>query len=109
MTPRPLNYCPKICIPTKSLLDIKKLLQLYNQLPLILANIAPKELLECIDTLSANSRVKNIVFFQMATIHGLVVAFDLDGNGGLTPLTDLHGLVVTLDRSTTRLISNGLR
>ena len=105
ISPPPLHCFPNICIPTTSLLHIKKLLQLYNQLPLVLADITPKELLECIDTLSANSRVENIVFFQVASVHGLVAAFDLDGDGGLTPLADLHGFVVTLNGSTVRRVS----
>ena len=95
MTPRSLHYCPKLCTPTTSLLDIEKLLQLYNQLPLVLANVAPEELLECIDTLPANSRIQNIVFFQVATVHGLIVTLDLDGDGGLTPLAYLHGSVTS--------------
>ena len=107
MTPRSLLYCPKLCTPTTSLLDIEKLLQLYNQLPLVLANVAPEELLECIDTLPANSRIQNIVFFQVATVHGLIVTLDLDGDGGLTPLAYLHGFVVTLDRSAIERISKG--
>ena len=107
MTPRSLHYCPKLCTPTTSLLDIEKLLQLYNQLPLVLANVAPEELLECIDTLPANSRIQNIVFFQVATVHGLIVTLDLDGDGGLTPLAYLHGFVVTLDRSAIERISKG--
>ena len=105
MTPRSLHYCPKLCTPTTSLLDIEKLLQLYNQLPLVLANVAPEELLECIDTLPANSRIQNIVFFQVATVHGLIVTLDLDGDGGLTPLAYLHGFVVTLNGSTVTRVS----
>jgi hypothetical protein len=39
------------------LLDIKQFLQLNDQLPLILANVVPEELLQRIDTLTANRRV----------------------------------------------------
>jgi hypothetical protein len=108
------NHTPRTCLPclfprssdhTLSTLpptachlhDIEKLLELHNQLPLILTDIAPEELFERVDTLPRNGRVEDIVFFQMATVHGLVVAFDLDGDGRLAAFADLHGLVVALD------------
>jgi hypothetical protein len=94
VTSRPIS--PHLLSSTP-LHDIKELLELHNKLPLILTDIAPEELLERIDTLPANGRVEDIVFFQVATVHGLVVAFDLDGDGGLTLFADLHGLVVALD------------
>lgn len=92
-------------MPAHLLLHIKHILQLHNQLPLILTDIAPEVLLERIDTLSANSRVQDIVFFQVATVHGLVGAFDLDGDGGLASLADLHGFVVALDGRAVERIS----
>jgi hypothetical protein len=96
--PRSSDHTLSTLPPTaRHLHDIEKLLELHNQLPLILTDIAPEELLECVDTLSRDGRVKNIVFFQVATVHGLVVAFDLDGDGGLAAFADLHGLVVALD------------
>lgn len=82
------------------LLDVEELLQLHNKLPLVLANIASEEFLERIDTLPADSRVKHIVFFQMATVHGLTVGFDLDGNRRLSLFADLHRLVIALDGCT---------
>jgi hypothetical protein len=109
------NHTPRTCLPclfprssdqtlstlpptARHLHDIEKLLELHNQLPLILTDITPEELFERVDTLPRNGRVKDIVFFQMATVHGLVVAFDLDGDRRLAAFADLHGLVVALDR-----------
>ena len=60
--------------------DIKQLLQLHQQLPLILADIAPEELFQRVDTLAADGRVQRVVFLEVAAVHGLVGAFDLDGD-----------------------------
>ena len=105
MSSPPLYSSPSPSMPVHLLLHIEHILQLHNQLPLILTDIAPEVLLERIDTLSANSRVKDIVFFQVATVHGLVGALDLDGDGGLASLADLHGFVVALDGSTIKWVS----
>jgi hypothetical protein len=91
------DISPPLAIPL-NLLDIKQLLQLDNKLPLILTNVVPEELLECVDTLTANCRVQRIVFFQVATIHGLVSTFDFDSNGRLALFAYLDLLVVALDR-----------
>jgi hypothetical protein len=45
-------------------------------------------------------RVKRVALFKLAAIHGLIGAFDLDGNGGLAAFADLDGLVVALDTRT---------
>jgi hypothetical protein len=83
--------------PNHRLLDIKYLLQLHHKLPFILSNIVTEELLESVDTLTANRRVQSVFLFEMATVHGLVGAFDLDGDGGLTLFADLNLFVVALD------------
>jgi hypothetical protein len=81
----------------KHLLNIKDLLQLHHELPLILRDIITEELLERIDTLTANRRVQGVFFLEVATVHGLVGAFDLDGDGWLALFADLDLFVVTLD------------
>jgi hypothetical protein len=83
--------------PLFHLRDIQQLLQLDDQLPLILTNIAPEELLERVDALTAHERVQRVVFLQVAAVHGLVRAFDLDGDGGLTLFAHGDLLVVALD------------
>jgi hypothetical protein len=83
--------------PSHRLLNIKYLLQLHHKLPLILRNIIAEELLERIDTLTANRRVQSVFFLEMATVHGLVGAFDFDGDGGLALFADLDLFVVALD------------
>lgn len=77
--------------------DIKLLLERYNQLPLILADLVSKELLECIDTLPANARIQNIALFEMAAVERLIRPFDFDSDGGLTLFTDRDLLVIALN------------
>ena len=77
--------------------NIKHGLQILNQPPLIHANIAPEELLERVDTLPAERRVQRIAFLEVAAVHGLVGAFDFDGDGGLALFADCDLLVVALD------------
>jgi hypothetical protein len=45
-------------------------------------------------------RVQRVGFFKLAAVHGLVGAFNLDGNGGLAAFADLDGLVVALNART---------
>jgi hypothetical protein len=84
---------------SSALRNIQQLLQLDNQLPLILANIAPKELLERVDALAAHKRVQRVVLLEMATVHGLIGSFDLNSDRGLALLADGDLLVVALDGS----------
>jgi hypothetical protein len=88
--PPPLPY-------TRQTLNIKHLLELDNQLPLLLRDVVAEELLEGIDALARNGRVQRVVFLEVAPVHGLVVAFDFDGDGRLAALADLDLLVVALD------------
>jgi hypothetical protein len=77
--------------------NIKLLLQTNNQLPLILTDIIPEELLQRIDTLPANRRVQDILLFEMAAVHWLITAFDLDGHGRLALFTNGNLFVVAFD------------
>jgi hypothetical protein len=84
--------------------DIKHRLQILNQPPLIHTNIIPKELLERINTLPAECRVKRIALFQVPTVHGLVGAFNFDGDGGLALFADCDLFVVALDGRTNSVL-----
>jgi hypothetical protein len=97
----PFPTLPLLFIPYPTIhiinLNIKHLLELDNQLPLLLRDVVAEELLEGIDTLAGNGRVQRVVFLEVAPVHGLVVAFDFDGNRRLAALADLDLLVVALD------------
>lgn len=78
--------------------NIKDRLQLGDQFPLIHADVFTEELLQRVDALPRDVRVKCFLFFQMPAIHGLVRALDLDGDARLALLAHLNLLVVSLDR-----------
>ena len=72
-------------------------LQLFDQRPLVIADISPVKLLQGINTLPRDQRVECVLFFPVATVDGLVGGFDLDGDGGLPALDHGDLLVVALD------------
>ena len=97
-TPCPKKHTHHTHLPPPSTSnDIKQLLELHQQLPLVLANIAPEEFFQRVDTLPADGRVQRVVFLEVAAVHGLIWAFDLDGDRGLALFADLDLLVVALD------------
>lgn len=72
-------------------------LELLDQSPLLHSDLSPVELLQGVDTGTRDVRVQLVSLLQLTTVHGLVGALNLDGNGGLALLADCDGLVVTLD------------
>jgi len=97
-TPCPKKHTHYTHLPPPSTSDdIEQLLQLHQQLPLVLTDIAPEELLERVNTLAADGRVQRVVFLEVAAVHGLIWAFDFDGDGGLALFADLDLLVVAFD------------
>lgn len=95
--PSLLTSLPLLPPSPPHLRNIKQLLHLDQQLPLLLTNIAAKELLERINTLSTNRTIQRVVLLQVATVHGLIGPFDLDRDGRLALFADLDLLVVALD------------
>ncbi len=77
--------------------NIKQALQFLNKRPLIITHIRPVILLQRIDALPRYQRVQHIFLLQVAAVHGLVGAFDLDGDRGLALFADGDLFVVALD------------
>lgn len=77
--------------------DVKDRLKLLDETPLLHGDVGAVELLEGVDTGTRDVRVQGVLVFELTTVHGLVASLDLDGHGGLTPLADLDGLVITLN------------
>jgi hypothetical protein len=99
----PLSFTRFTCFnsPTHFYLhDIKTFLHFLDEQPLIFAYIIPKIRLECIDRRTRDIRIERIFFLEMATINGLIRAFDFDGDRGLTRFADGNLFVVTFNRRT---------
>lgn len=85
-------------LPT--LLNIEQPLQLLgDQSPLVTLNLVAVELLQTVDTGTADLAVQRVLLLELPTVHGLIGAFDLDGDGRLALLADGDLLVVALDGS----------
>ena len=77
--------------------NIKEHLEFLYEQPLFVAYIRPVVLLERIDTLPRNERVQHVLLLELASVHRLVAAFDLDSNGGLTLLAERDLFVISFD------------
>lgn len=80
--------------------DVKDGLELLDKNPFILGDLVPVELLQRVDTLTGDFRHELILLFKVTAVHRLVVAFNLDGDGGLALLTHGNSLVIALNGST---------
>lgn len=80
-----------------SLWNVKHRLQLLDQCPLLHRHVRPVELLQRVDARPRDGRVQRVLLLQVPSVHGLVLALDLDRHGGLAPFADLDGLVVAFD------------
>jgi len=63
-----------------SLWNIKLRLERLDQLPLVEADLVAEELLERVDALARDARVQDVRLLEVAAVHGLVGALDLDGD-----------------------------
>lgn len=81
-----------------TLVDIVQRLQLLDQRPLVHADVGPVEFLQHINALPRDQTVQHILLLELAAVHGLVGAFDLDGHRRLTLFAQRDLLVVTLNR-----------
>lgn len=77
--------------------NLKHRLELLDQAPLFHRHLGPVKLLKSIDAGARDSRVKLVLLFDLAAVHGLIGTLDLDGYRGLASLADRDGLVVSLD------------
>ena len=75
---------------------------LGDEIPFLLADFVSEKLLEAVDTLAGNERVDGVEvrLVELATVHGLVGTFDLDGDRGLSLFADGDLFVFTLNRDT---------
>jgi hypothetical protein len=80
--------------------DIENRLELLDKSPFIHGDIRPVELLEGVDACTRNLGVQCVRLFELTAVHGLIGAFDLDGDGGLASLDNVDRLVVTFDTGT---------
>lgn len=64
----------------RTLTNIEDRFEFLDQVPLIIANVTAVELLQCVDASSADGTVQCVLLFQMAPVHWLIAAFDLDRN-----------------------------
>ena len=77
--------------------NIKECLEFLYEQPLFVAYIGPVILLERIDTLPRNERVQHVLFLELATIHRLVAAFDLDSDRRLAFFADRDLFVISFN------------
>ena len=77
--------------------NIKQTLQLFDQRPLIIADIRPVIFLQCIYALPTDQRIESVLFFPMSAVNRLVGTLDFDRDGGLTALYHFNLFVVALD------------
>lgn len=83
-----------------NLVDVEQRLELDDELPLVVRNLLPVELLQRVDTSSGDQAVERILLLELAAVRGLVAAhLDLDGYRRLALLADRDLLVVSLDGS----------
>lgn len=81
-------------------MNIKQALEsLGNKPPLILINLIAVKLLERIDALPADLRVEHVLLLELTAVHGLIAAFDLDGDGGLALFANGELFVIAFDTS----------
>jgi hypothetical protein len=80
--------------------NIEERLQLLNEQPFVVGNICSVELLQRVDTCSANKRVERIGLLEMSSICRLMAThFDFHSYRRLSLLTDLNLFMVTLNTS----------
>lgn len=89
-------------LKTLNLNNVEELLELHDKLPLVLRDVVSEKLFQRVDALPADGGVERVRLLEVAAIHGLVGAFDLDGDRGLALFAHLDLLVVALDRCAKR-------
>lgn len=70
---------------------------LSNQSPLVLIHLITIELFQSVNARARDVRVQGVLLFELTAIHGLIGAFDLDGDGRLALLAQGDLLVVAFD------------
>ena len=80
--------------------DVENGLESLDKSPFFHGDISTVELLQCVDTGTRDVRDQLILLLEMTSVHGLVGALDLDGDGRLTTLANGDGLVIALNGGT---------